>query len=163
MVQPLNEKPGERVADDVAYMRVALQEAARAGLMGEVPVGALVVDREGKILARACNLRESESDPTAHAELLALREAARATGAWRLETSTLYVTKEPCPMCAGAIVNARLGRVVFGCPDEKGGAVISLYHLLDDERLNHRVQVTAGVLAEEGRKLLQDFFRARRD
>ena len=163
MVQPLNvgrEPPGHK---DEAYMRTALEEAARAGALGEVPVGALVVDCHGTVLARACNLRESIVDPTGHAEVLAIREAARVTGSWRLGNATLYVTKEPCPMCAGAIVNARIRRVVFGCLDEKGGAVLSLFRLLDDERLNHRVQVTSGVLAEEGRKLLQDFFRARRE
>ncbi len=163
MVQPLNAGCEPLGHKDETYMRVALEEAARAGALGEVPVGALVVDCRGSIIARACNLRESIVDPTAHAEVLALREAARAIGSWRLERATLYVTKEPCPMCAGAILNARVGRVVFGCADEKGGAVVSLFRLLDDERLNHRAQVTSGVLAEEGRKLLQDFFRARRE
>jgi len=143
-------------------MRVALEEATQAAALGEVPVGAVVVDHDGRVLARACNRRESDKDPTAHAELLALREAARVCGEWRLHKATLYVTKEPCPMCAGAMVNARLGRVVFGCSDEKGGAVVSLFRLLDDDRLNHRVQITSGVLEEEGRKLLRDFFRDRR-
>ena len=143
-------------------MRLALEEASLAFKENEVPVGAVLIDRDGEVLARAHNQRESIGDPTAHAEITALRIGATRKGQWRLEDTTLYVTKEPCVMCAGAMINSRLKRVVFGCRDAKRGAVESLYRLVSDLRMNHRVEVTAGILENEGRKILQDFFLARR-
>ncbi|MCC6346370.1 MAG: nucleoside deaminase [Nitrospirales bacterium] len=142
-------------------MRRALGEAQQAFDRGDVPVGAVLVVG-GEVVASVHNARESTLDPTAHAEVLALRKAAHTLGTWRLNNATLYVTKEPCPMCAGAMVNARLGRLVYGCGDRKGGAVESLYHLLSDPRLNHQVEVVSGVLGEESVALLQRFFRERR-
>jgi tRNA(adenine34) deaminase len=142
-------------------MRLALKEAGLAFSEGEVPVGAVLV-MNGGIVTKARNQREKFTDPSAHAEVIALREAARLAGGWRLNNATLYVTKEPCIMCAGAMVNARLGRLVYGCRDEKGGAVDSLYHLLADERLNHQVQVTSGILESECAEFLKMFFRERR-
>jgi tRNA(adenine34) deaminase len=150
------------LAHDTDFMRAALAEAENAFAKGEVPVGAvLVVD--DMIVARAHNERESRLDPTAHAEILVMRDACEKRGSWRLEDATLYVTKEPCVMCAGAMINARLGRLVFGCGDRKGGAVTSLYRLLGDERLNHRVQVCPGILDEESASLLRSFFSGLRD
>jgi tRNA(adenine34) deaminase len=145
---------GER---ELACMRRALAEAEAAAGRGEVPVGAVVVVR-GEIVAVAHNERETASDPTAHAEILALRRAAAALGSWRLIDAELFVTMEPCPMCAGALVNARIRRVYFGCDDPKAGAVRTLYNLVDDPRLNHRVEVVPGVLAAEGAALLRGFF-----
>ena len=139
------------------YMRLALQQAEEAALRGEVPVGAIVV-RNGEILATGFNEREESSDPTAHAELLALRRAAVASNSWRLIDADLYVTLEPCPMCAGAIVNARVKRVFYGCDDPKAGAARSLYSLLEDSRLNHRVEVIPGVMAAEASAVLKAFF-----
>lgn len=147
--------------EDVAYMQLALQEAQAAAAEGEVPVGAVVVCRD-QVIAAAHNQRETLHDPTAHAEMIAITQAAESLGAWRLEGCTLYVTLEPCPMCAGAIVQARVPRVVYGATDPKAGAVESLYTLLGDERLNHRSQVQAGVLAEPCGEVLKAFFRARR-
>lgn len=147
---------------DAAFMREAIEEAQQAAAVGEVPVGAVVV-RAGQVISRAHNAREMESDPTAHAELVAMREASRLLRSWRLVGCTVYVTLEPCFMCAGAIVNARPDRVVFGAMDPKAGAVGSLANVLADERLNHRPEVTAGVLADECASLLKDFFRAARD
>ncbi|MCS7171930.1 MAG: tRNA adenosine(34) deaminase TadA [Armatimonadetes bacterium] len=138
-------------------MREALLEARRAAAYGEVPVGC-VVARDGRILARAHDRRESLRDPTAHAEILALREAARFLGSWRLEGCTLAVTVEPCAMCAGAIVLARVARLVYGAGSPKSGAVRSLFRICEDPRLNHRVEVIPGVLAEEAAQLLQAFF-----
>jgi tRNA(adenine34) deaminase len=138
-------------------MRVALAAAAQAAERGEVPVGAVVVVGD-KIVATAHNERETGSDPTAHAEIVALRRAAAALGSWRLCDADLYVTMEPCPMCAGALVNARIRRLYFGCDDPKAGAVRTLYQLLDDRRLNHRVGVVPGVLAADGAALLRNFF-----
>ncbi|MGE5239216.1 MAG: tRNA adenosine(34) deaminase TadA [Chloroflexota bacterium] len=149
------------MADDAGFMRVALAEAAAAFAKGEVPVGAILV-ADGMIVARGHNERESSLDPTAHAEVLVMRETCRKRGTWRLTDATLYVTKEPCVMCAGTMVNARLGRLVYGCSDRKGGAVVSLYHLLSDERLNHQVIVSGGLLEDECAALLRDFFSARR-
>jgi tRNA(adenine34) deaminase len=140
-----------------AFMRRALAAAEEAAGRGEVPVGAVVVVGDD-IVAVAHNERETASDPTAHAEVLALRRAAAALGSWRLTDADLYVTMEPCPMCAGALVNARIRRLYFGCDDPKAGAVRTLYTLLDDRRLNHRVDVTAGVLADEAAALLRGFF-----
>lgn len=146
---------------DIGYMKNALKLARQAADLGEVPVGALVVF-EGKIVSEAYNLRETERVATHHAELMALEAACRALGRWRLTGCTLYVTLEPCAMCAGAIVNSRPDRVVYGANDSKAGAVESLYQILSDERLNHRPLVTSGVLSEECGQILTDFFRARR-
>jgi tRNA(adenine34) deaminase len=142
-------------------MRVALEEAAAASAHGDVPVGAVVL-HEGAIIAQRHNERERSDDPTAHAEILALRDAARAVGSWRLEGMTLVVTLEPCPMCAGALVAARIKRVAFGAADPKAGACGSLYNLCADPRLNHEVEVTDGVLADESADLLTWFFAKRR-
>ena len=133
--------------DDERYMRLALEQAAAAAAADEAPVGAVIV-ADGRVLAAARNEREALRDPTAHAEMIAITQAASALQSWRLENCTLYVTLEPCPMCAGAIVLARIPRVVFGALDPKGGAVRSLYRLLEDSRLNHRVEVVEGVLSE---------------
>jgi tRNA(adenine34) deaminase len=142
-------------------MRLALREAQAAFSEGEVPVGAvLVVDAQ--VIASTHNNRETSFDPTGHAEIMAIREGAQKLGKWRLSDATLYVTKEPCPMCAGAMVNARLGRLVYGCGDVKGGAVANLYHLLSDNRLNHQVEVVSGVLEDECAQLLKSFFTERR-
>lgn len=146
---------------DTDYIRLALKEAEDAFHEGEVPVGAVMV-MDGEVIARAHNRCESTFDPTAHAEILVLQEAARKIANWRLTDATLYVTKEPCIMCAGAMVNARLGRLVYGCGDVKGGGVSSLYHLLSDERLNHQVEVFDGILKDECAELLKQFFKARR-
>jgi tRNA(adenine34) deaminase len=142
---------------EIAFMRRALAAAEEAAGKGEVPVGAVVVLGD-EVVAVAHNERETASDPTAHAEILALRRAAAALGSWRLCDAELYVTMEPCPMCAGALVNARIRRLCFGCDDPKAGAVRTLYTLLDDRRLNHRVEVVPGVLAAEGGALLRAFF-----
>ncbi len=142
---------------DEAYMRAALSAAAEAAERGEVPVGAVVVVG-GEIVAIAHNQRENGNDPTAHAEIVALRQAAARLQSWRLVDAELYVTMEPCPMCAGAIVNARVRRLIYGCDDPKAGAVRTLFQLLDDPRLNHRVEVVAGVLAAESAALLKSFF-----
>ncbi len=142
-------------------MALALDEARAAAAAGEVPVGAVAI-YEDRVIASAGNRREREQDPSAHAELIAMREAAAALGSWRLEDVTVVVTLEPCAMCAGAMVNARLGRLVFGAMDAKAGAVGSRYHLLADPRLNHEVPVTSLVMAEECGQVLQDFFAARR-
>jgi tRNA(adenine34) deaminase len=147
--------------DDLAAMQEALAEARAALAHDDVPVGAVVVV-DGAVVARRHNERERTGDPTAHAELLALRDAAVARGSWRLSDATLYVTLEPCTMCAGAILNARVGRVVFGTPDLKAGACGSLYNVLADPRLNHEPPLAVGVLAEECADLLTGFFAARR-
>ena len=146
---------------DYDYMRMALAEAQTALLKDEVPVGAVVV-RDGVILAKAHNLPIGLNDPSAHAEMLALRQAAAAIGNYRLVGAELYVTLEPCIMCAGAIVQSRLARVIFGTRDPKFGAVGSLYSILTDERLNHRVEVTEGILQEECGKIMSRFFRQKR-
>jgi tRNA(adenine34) deaminase len=146
---------------DLRMMSLALEEAHRAGTWGDVPIGA-VVARGEEVLARAANQRELLGDPTAHAEILALRTAARAAGVWRLTGTTLYVTLEPCAMCAGAAVLARVDRLVYGAPDPKAGFAGSLGDLVRDPRLNHRVEVTVGVLAEECGALLREFFARRR-
>ncbi len=146
---------------DQFWMRKALEAAHQSAQMGEVPVGAVIIKNE-TVLAVAHNQREQTKDPTAHAELIAIRTAALATGDWRLTDTTLYVTLEPCPMCAGAILLARIPRVVYAASDPKSGAAGTLFNLLQDERLNHQVDIVEGVLAEESRKLLQSFFRERR-
>lgn len=143
---------------DLAFMDAALQEAARASAVGEIPVAAILV-HGGDIIAQAHNLRELRQDPTAHAELLVIRQAAERLGSWRLTDSTLYVTLEPCAMCAGAIVLSRIDRLVFAAWDPKAGACGSLFDIPGDGRLNHRVAVTGGVREAESRRLLQDFFR----
>ncbi len=143
---------------DEHFMRLALAEAEAARALGEVPVGAVAV-REGKVIGRGHNRRETDANPLRHAELLALDEAARALQAWRLLGVTLYVTLEPCLMCAGAVVLARIDRLVYAAPDPKAGAVASVFHVLDEPRLNHRVEVTAGVLAAEAAEVLKTFFR----
>jgi tRNA(adenine34) deaminase len=145
------------------WMREAIAEANKALAADEVPIGAVVVhEPTGTIIGRGHNRRENDHDPTAHAEIIALREAARALGHWRLLDCVLVVTLEPCPMCAGAAVNARIPRLIYGCSDPKAGAVRTLYRLCEDERLNHRVAVEEGVLAEECAELLRSFFRAQR-
>lgn len=145
---------------DVAVMRMALAEAVLAG--DDVPIGAVVLDPDGRVIGRGRNERELHGDPTAHAEIVALREAARTLGEWRLEGCALVVTLEPCTMCAGAIVNARIARLVFGASDDKAGAVGSLWDVVRDRRLNHRPEVVSGVLAEECAGLLTTFFAQHR-
>ncbi|MDE0185803.1 MAG: tRNA adenosine(34) deaminase TadA [Candidatus Poribacteria bacterium] len=146
---------------DLLWMREALETARQGAVRGEVPVGAIII-RNDVELARAHNLREQTNDPTAHAELIAIREASRKIGDWRLIDTTLYVTLEPCPMCAGAIVLARIPRLVFAAPDPKSGAAGTLFNLLQNRCLNHQVDVTSGVLEEASSILLQSFFQNRR-
>jgi tRNA(adenine34) deaminase len=146
---------------DEQFMRLALAEAEKAIQEGEVPVGAVVV-RGGEVIASAHNGPVGLNDPSAHAEILALRRAAAAEGNYRLAGATLYVTIEPCLMCSGALIQARVSRLVFGSPDPKGGAVVSLYGVLEDARLNHRVDVTGGVLKEACSEILSRFFREKR-
>jgi len=148
--------------DDVTFMREALRLAAKARDADEVPVGAVVV-RAGKIIARAYNQIELLKDATAHAEMLALTQAEAAVGDWRLEDCDLYVTKEPCVMCAGALVHVRIRRLVFGCADTCGGAAGSVMNLLQMPTLNHRCEITSGVLQDECATILQDFFRQKRN
>jgi tRNA(adenine34) deaminase len=158
---PESQTPHDQAAEDARFMAFALAEAERAAATDEVPIGAVIV-RDGQILAAAHNQREQLRDPTAHAEMIAITQAAAALDSWRLENCTLYVTLEPCPMCAGAIVQSRVKRVVYGAEDPKAGAVKSLYQLLEDPRLNHRAEVVAGVLAEECGRLLSQFFQQKR-
>jgi tRNA(adenine34) deaminase len=147
--------------DDVAFMGLALDQARRAVVAGEVPIGAVVV-LDGRVIGRGHNQPIGSNDPTAHAEIVALRQAAREMGNYRLPGAVLYATVEPCPMCCGAALHARLARVVYGAPDPKAGAARSLYRLLEDPRLNHQVAVTGGVRSGESAALLTEFFRARR-
>ena len=147
---------------DARAMRAALREAEVAGEAGDVPVGAVVLDPSGAAVGTGRNAREATGDPTAHAEIIALREAATWRGEWRLSGCTLVVTLEPCTMCAGAIVLARVGRLVYGAPDPKAGAAGSLWDVVRDRRLNHRPDVIGGVLAEESGRLLSEFFARRR-
>ncbi|MEH6908428.1 MULTISPECIES: tRNA adenosine(34) deaminase TadA [Neobacillus] len=147
---------------DEDFMREAIKEAKKAEERGEVPIGAVIV-MEGKIVARAYNLRENEQNAIAHAELLAIDQACKDIGSWRLEESTLYVTLEPCPMCAGAIILARVKKVVYGAADPKGGCCGTLMNLLGDERFNHQSEVTSGVLEKECGQMLSDFFRGIRE
>jgi tRNA(adenine34) deaminase len=142
-------------------MRLALEQARLAADHGDVPIGAVVLDPAGDVVAAAGNRREADADPTAHAEILALRQAAQATGSWRLVGCTLVVTLEPCTMCAGALVLARMGRLVFGAYDPKAGAVASLFDVVRDPRLNHRVDVRGGILEAECGALLTEFFANR--
>jgi len=157
--QPVEQS--QPTALDRAMMMLALEQAQQAAAAGEVPVGA-VIYRGDEILAQAFNLRESQRDPTAHAELLALRIAAPKMASWRMEGCSIAVTLEPCPMCAGALVNARMERLIYGATDPKMGAVHTLYELCTDARLNHRMEVIGGVEAKACAQVLQDFFRARR-
>jgi tRNA(adenine34) deaminase len=150
------------VSEYDAAMRSALEEARRALPSGDVPIGAVVLDETGSVLGRGHNVRERDGDPAGHAELVAVREAARTRGGWRLSGCTLVVTLEPCTMCAGAVVLSRLDRLVFGAFDPKAGAVGSLWDVVRDRRLNHRPEVLAGVLAEECTALLDDFFAHQR-
>jgi tRNA(adenine34) deaminase len=142
--------------NDEHWMTIALEEARASAASGDVPVGAIIVDNDA-ILGRGRNRRELDRDPTAHAEVIALRDAARSLGHWRVE-ATLYVTQEPCPMCAGALVNARVRRLVFGCTNPKAGAITTLYEIASDSRLNHRIEWIGGVCAEESAAVLQEFF-----
>lgn len=143
-------------------MRLALAEAAKAGAAGDVPIGAVVLNPDGAVIATACNERERAGDPTAHAEILALRAAAQVLGEWRLEGCTLVVTLEPCPMCAGAVVMSRVARLVFGAWNDEYGAAGSAWDLVRDRRLNHRPEVVGGVLESECGRLVQDFMATRR-
>ncbi|MEN6508033.1 MAG: tRNA adenosine(34) deaminase TadA [Smithella sp.] len=146
---------------DHDFMRIALEEAGKAMADGEVPIGAVLV-QEGRILARAHNAPISRKDPSAHAEMLVLREAGEKTGNYRLAGAELYVTLEPCVMCAGAILQARIARVIFGARDPKAGAVVSLYRILSDSRLNHQPEVTEGILRQECGEILSRFFKEKR-
>ena len=154
--------PGNERTRDLTFMQIALEEAARAAAVGEVPIAALIVQGE-KVLAQAHNHRELWQDPTAHAEIIAIRAAAAALGTWRLTGTTLYVTVEPCSMCIGAIILARVSRVVFGAWDPKGGACGSVFDLPSEPKLNHRVAVTGGILEQESQALIQKFFKNLRE
>jgi tRNA(adenine34) deaminase len=147
--------------NDNIYMTSAIRQAEIAEQNGDVPIGAVIV-HNNQIIAKAYNQREQLKDPTAHAEIIALTQAAAALDTWRLSGCTIYVTLEPCPMCAGALVLARIDRLVYGCDDPKTGAVKSLYNIVQDDRLNHQLEVTSGVLNEQCSSLLQDFFAHRR-
>ena len=147
---------------DIEFMRIALAEAEDARELEEVPVGACIVSAEGELLASASNRTITNSDPTAHAEIIALRRAAEKVGNYRLIGTTMYTTIEPCAMCAGALVNARVSRLVFGAHDERFGAVETKFRLCDNAELNHRMEIESGVLADECRRLMQEFFRERR-
>jgi len=148
---------------DIDYMRLALREAEKAGQNNEVPIGSVIVAKTGEIISNAQNMTICLSDPTAHAEMLALRKAAHFLGNYRLVEATLYTTIEPCIMCMGAIIHARLKRVVYGATDPKWGGAGSLYDFSEDERLNHRVSVSSGVCEDECRELMQSFFRNKRN
>jgi tRNA(adenine34) deaminase len=149
---------GNEYSQDLTFMRMALDEAAKAPAVGEVPIAALIV-QDTRVLAQAHNYRELLQDPTAHAEVIAIRAAATALGTWRLTDTTLYVTVEPCSMCIGAIILARVSRVVFGAWDPKAGACGSVFDLTNEPRLNHRVEIVGGLLEAESQTLLQQFFR----
>lgn len=146
---------------DLHFMQLAIQQAVLAPTAGEVPIAAILV-HDGQILASAHNLRETLQDPTAHAEMIVIRQAAEHLRSWRLTETTLYVTLEPCPMCAGAIVQSRVTRLVFGAWDPKAGACGSIFDIPTERRLNHRVEVTGGIMEQESQALLQNFFRAKR-
>ncbi len=148
--------------DDYAYMGLALDEARKAYELGEIPIGAVIVDGRGSVVSRGHNMREIWQDATAHAEMVAIKEACRNLGHWRLSGLTLYVTIEPCPMCAGALVMSRMDRVVYGSTDAKAGAAESLFNIVDHPAMNHRLQVTAGVRQEECAGLMKRFFAERR-
>ena len=149
------------IKDDYYFMGRALMQAKTAFRHGEVPVGAVVV-KDGKVISRGYNRRESDRDPTAHAELIAIRRAAKKLNSWRLTGCTLYVTLEPCPMCSGVIINSRIDRVVFGAYDAKAGCCTTLYHLCSDERFNHRAEILGGVNEDECGEILSRFFKEKR-
>ena len=151
----------KNLEDDQRYMKMAIEQAKIAEENGDVPIGAVIVYKN-QIIAKAYNQRQQLQDPTAHAEIIALTQAAAFVESWRLHDCTIYVTLEPCPMCAGALVLGRLDRLVYGCDDPKTGACKSLYNIVQDERLNHRLKVTSGVLADDCSRILQDFFQRRR-
>jgi tRNA(adenine34) deaminase len=151
----------KNLEDDKRYMKTAVEQAKIAEENGDVPIGAVIVYKN-QIIGKAYNQRQQLADPTAHAEIIALTQAAAFLESWRLHDCTIYVTLEPCPMCAGALVLSRMDRLVYGCDDPKTGACKSLYNIVQDERLNHRLEVTSGVLAEECSGLLQEFFLRRR-
>jgi tRNA(adenine34) deaminase len=153
---------GNECAQDLMFMRIALKEAAKASDVGEVPIAALIV-QDSRVLAQAHNYRELWQDPTAHAEVIAIRAAATALGTWRLTDTTLYVTLEPCAMCIGAIILARVSRIVFGAWDPKAGACGSVFNLPSEPKLNHRVAVTGGILEQESQALIQKFFKELRE
>ncbi|MEV4423412.1 tRNA adenosine(34) deaminase TadA [Patulibacter sp. NPDC049589] len=161
-VDPSDALPSVPPGTDEQWMRLAIAEAHEAERHGDVPIGAVVVGHDGTVLGRGRNERERDEDPTAHAEILALRRAAAALGSWRVHDATLYVTLEPCSMCAGAIVLSRIPRVVFGCTDPKAGACGSVLDITAEPRLNHRPEVVGGVLADDCSALLRAFFAARR-
>jgi tRNA(adenine34) deaminase len=161
---PMNDKPKVQIRrgeTDERFMRMATEAAKIAQDNGDVPIGAVIIHKD-RVIAKAYNQREQLNDPTAHAEIIALTQAAAALENWHLNGCTIYVTLEPCPMCAGALVLARIDRLVYGCADPKAGACGSLYNIVQDNRLNHRLDVTAGVLENECSQLLQDFFKLRR-
>ncbi|MGA2322627.1 MAG: tRNA adenosine(34) deaminase TadA [Sedimentisphaerales bacterium] len=160
MIEPID-NPNSEFSVDEQYMRIAIDQAKIAEENGDVPIGAVIV-HNNTIIAKAYNQREQLQDPTAHAEIIALTQAAAALENWHLNDCTIYVTLEPCCMCAGALVLARIDRLVYGCDDPKTGAVKSLYNIVQDKRLNHRVEVTSGVLTDECGALLTEFFKKRR-
>ena len=162
-MQAREDLEGEGTGADERLMREAVGAAREAAGRGEVPVGAVVVSAEGRVLAVAGNRTRTDCDPTAHAEVVALREAARRAGNYRLTGAVVYSTIEPCAMCAGALVQARVARLVYGAPDARAGAVRSVFRVCDESSLNHRMELTAGVLEEECRALMQEFFRERRN
>ena len=149
------------MVDDVTYMKIALSEAHKAAEIGEIPIGAVLV-LDGEVIAKAHNMRETWQDATAHAETIVIREACKNLKRWRLTGATLYVTIEPCPMCAGAIVMSRISRLVYGSPDSKAGAAESLFNVVNNPALNHMVEVTSGVCSEECTQVMKDFFKKRR-
>jgi len=150
------------IREDDQYMRIAIEQAKIAEENGDIPIGAVIVYKN-QIIAKAYNQREQLRDPTAHAEIIALTQAAAFVESWRLNGCTMYVTLEPCPMCAGALVLSRMDRLIYGCDDPKAGACKSLYNIVQDKRLNHRLEVTTGVLQEQCRQQLQEFFSRRRE
>lgn len=148
--------------DDKKYMELALAEARQAAELGEIPIGAVLVDELGQVIAAAHNMRETWQDGTAHAEVIAIQAACKKLGRWRLSGCTLYVTVEPCPMCSGAIVNSRVDRVVYGCPDVKAGGAESIFNIITNPNLNHCANVTSGVCEEECAQVMKNFFKRRR-
>lgn len=148
--------------DDEKFMRLAIEQAHIAGRMGEVPIGAVITDKSGGIISTGYNLREAANDPTAHAEIIAIKKAGEALGSWRLEGTTIFVTIEPCLMCVGAIILARISRLVFGARDPKAGAVVSVYTIGNDCRLNHKFEVSEGIYMDECSNLIKDFFKTLR-
>lgn len=147
--------------DDNYYMQLALQQAKLAAKMQEVPIGAVLV-KDDKVIAQAHNMRETWQDGTAHAEIIVIQQACRALNSWRLNDATLYVTVEPCPMCAGALIMSRITRLVYGCTDSKAGAAESLFNIVSNPSLNHRMKVTAGICEKECKQIIKDFFAAKR-